>query len=40
MISADITDNIEKKCMSLGANSYISKPLNIYEFVDKLNEFI
>jgi len=40
MISADVTENIEKKCLNLGADGYISKPLAIPVFAKKMNELI
>lgn len=38
ILSADITDNIEEKCISLGADGYLSKPLTINSLVTMINK--
>lgn len=38
MISADVTENIERKSLIMGANGYFSKPLDILLFVTELNK--
>ena len=40
MISADVTDNIDTKCIVMGANGYFSKPLTIPLFVNGMNNII
>lgn len=40
MISADVMDNIEKKCINMGANCYLSKPLDIANFTMELDKLI
>ena len=38
ILSADITDNIEERCISLGADGYLSKPLTINSLVTIINK--
>jgi ribose transport system substrate-binding protein len=40
VISADISKNIEKKCLNLGANYYMPKPLIIPDFISLMNKII
>lgn len=40
MISADISENIQSKCINEGADAYISKPIIISEFISVMNSVI
>jgi len=38
MLSADITNNVERKCLYFGANAYLSKPINVTNLLSSINE--
>jgi signal transduction histidine kinase/CheY-like chemotaxis protein len=38
MLSADVTNNVERKCLGFGANAYLSKPINVTNLLSSINE--